>query len=107
MSIILEEIENVTVRREAYSPLIRIIGNPVSDLESTILLDMQRLEYHDDVLVHTTPKPALGETVADFIGREFNVNGKVITGMDVMLVVKAYVATMHAEHESASEPTPG
>lgn len=45
MSIILEEIEGVTVRREVYASLIRIKGNPEREMDSAVLLDLQRLEY--------------------------------------------------------------
>lgn len=106
MSIIIEEIENVTVRREVYASNIRIVGNPENTLAGAVLLDLQRLEYHDDALIHTTPLESAGETVGEFCQREFEVNGKSISGMELMLVVKQYVADLHAERVAATTSAP-
>ena len=106
MSIIIEEIEGVTVRREAFSPNIRIIGNPENTLAGVVTLDLVTLEYHDDVLTHTTPLHGAGETVGEFVQREFDINGKVITGMDVMLLIKQYVRDLHDERVAALAPAP-
>ena len=104
MTIIIEEVENVAVRREAFSDDIRIRGNPEDTMSGVILLELKTLEYHNDVLTHTTPLGSGGETVGEFVQREFNVNGKTITGMDLMLVVKQYVADLHAERVAATTP---
>ena len=106
MSIIIEEIEGVTVRREVYASNIRIIGNPENTLAGAVLLDLQRLEYHDDALIHTTPLESAGETVGEFCQRAFEINGKTITGIDVMLLIKQYVADLHAERIAAMSVTP-
>lgn len=106
MSIIIEEIENVTVRREAFSPDIRIGGNPENTMAGLVVAELQVLEYHDDVLVHRTPFGKAGETVGDFVQREFHVNGKTITGMDLMLAAKQYIVDLHAERVAALAPPP-
>ena len=76
MSIIIEEIENVTVRREAYSPNIRIVGNPENALAGAVLVDLQVLEYQNDALVHTKPMGSAGETVGEFVQRSWEIDGK-------------------------------
>ena len=106
MSVIIEEIENVTVRREAFAPNIRIVGNPENTLAGAVLVDLQILEYQDGALVHTTPMGSAGETVGEFVQRSFDINGKTITGEDMMLVVKQYVADLHAERVAALAPAP-
>ena len=105
MSIIIEEIENVTVRREVFAPTIRINGNPENTIDGTVFVEMHRLEYHDDILTHTTPLDSAGETVGIFLDREFVIGGKTITGMDVMLLIKQYVADLHAERMAARNAT--
>lgn len=104
MSIIIEEIEGVTVRVEAFAPTIRIIGNPENTLAGAVLVDLQTLTYHDDELAFTQPLASSGETVGDFIQRSWEINGKTITGMDMMLLVKQYVADLHAERVAANAP---
>ena len=106
MSVIIEEIENVTVRREVFAPLIRINGNPENTIDGTVFVEMHRLEYHDDILTHTTPLDSVGETVGMFLEREFVIGDKTITGTDVMLLIKQYVAEIHAERMQAAKPTP-
>lgn len=107
MSIILEEVHNVTVRREVFAPSIRIIANPEDMLAGAVLLELHQLEYHDDQLIHDKPLESAGETVAEFVQRSFEVNGKVITGEDVALLIKQYVADLHAERVAASaDPEP-
>ena len=106
MTIIIEEVENVAVRREAFSDDIRIRGNPEDTMSGVILLELKTLEYHNDVLTHTTPLGSGGETVGEFVQREFNVNGKTITGLDLMLTVKQYVRDLHDERIAASVPHP-
>lgn len=106
MSIIIEEIENVTVRREVFAPLIRINGNPEDTLAGTVFVEMHRLEYHDDTLTHTTPLDSVGETVGMFVERSFTVGEKTITGVEVMLLIKQYVADLHAERVAATTPAP-
>ena len=104
MAIIIEERENVTIRTEAYSPNIRIVGNPENALAGAVLVDLQILEYQNDILTHTSPASSVGETVGEFVERSWEINGKTITGMDLMLVVKQYVADLHAERVAAQAP---
>lgn len=101
MSIIIEEIENVTIRREAFSPDIRISGNPEDTMAGMVVAELQVLEYHDDALTHRTPFGKAGETVGAFVQRAFEVNGKTITGMDLMLAAKQYIVDLHAERAAA------
>ncbi len=105
MAIIIEERENVTIRTEAYSPNIRIVGNPENTMAGAVLVDLQILEYQDEQLAHTKPMGSAGETVGEFVERSWEINGKTITGMDLMLVVKQYVADLHAERVAAQAPT--
>lgn len=103
MSIILEEIENVTIRREAYAADIRIRANPVDQAAGSVSLELQTLEYHDDEFVRMDPAGIVGETVGDFAQRSFDINGKQITGLEVVLLIKQYVADLHAESEAPTE----
>lgn len=103
MSIITEEIENVTIRREVFAPTIRIVANPEDTAAGVILFDLHQLEYQDDELRHIVPLENTGETVGEFAQRTFTVGEKEITGMEVVLLIKQYVATLHAEHEAAIE----
>ena len=102
MAIIIEEKENVTVRREVYAPDIRIRANPVDEAAGSVSLEMQVLEYHDNEFVRMDAAGVVGETVGDFAQRSFDVNGKTITGLEVMLLIKQYVADLHAESEAAA-----
>ena len=43
------------------------------------------------------PLGVVGETVGEFAARVFEVNGKTITGLDVVTVVEAYTAMMYQE----------
>lgn len=103
MAIIIEEKPNVTVRRELYAPNIRIIGNPEDTLAGAILLEINQLVYHDGTLEYSKPLESAGETIADFVQRSFDIDGKTITGIDVMMVVKRYVEDLHAEREASAE----
>jgi|GEM_PF-1232761 len=104
MSIIIEEIENVTVRREVFASDICIAGNPENTAAGVVTLDLMRLEYHNDNLVNTTLLQTEGETVGDFLGREFRVNDKVITGVDMMLAIKQYVVDLYNERQAGLAP---
>ena len=106
MSIVLEEIPNVTVRREVFATNIRIVGNPENTMAGAVLLDLQRLEYHNDQLTHSTPLESAGETVGEFVERSFDIEGKTISGYEVMLLIKRYVADLHAERVAAIAPAP-
>ena len=103
MSIILEQIENVTIRREVYAADIRIRANPVDGAAGSVPLELQTLEYHDDEFVRMDAAGVVGETVGDFAQRSFDINGKQISGLDVVLLIKQYVAVLHAEREAATE----
>lgn len=99
MAIILDEKPNVTVLSELYAPDIRIKGNPVDRTAGSIHLELSRLEYHDGEFVRTDPAGSLAESVGAFAARSFEVNGKVVTGLDVIAVVERYVAVLHAESQ--------
>ncbi len=103
MAIIIEEKANVTIRREIYAADIRIRANPVDQAAGSVSLELQTLEYHDDEFVRMDPAGVVGELVGDFAARSFDINGKQITGLDVVLVIKRYVADMHAEREAPTE----
>ena len=98
MAIIIEEKSNITIRREVYAADIRIRANPVDGAAGAVILGMQTLEYHDDQFVRMEPAPPIGETVGEFAVRSFTLaGGKVISGMDVIEVIKQYVDVRHAE----------
>ena len=98
MAIIISEQQGVTIRREAYASDIHIQANPVDGSSGAVILGMQTLEYHDDVLVRMVPASPIGETVGEFAVRSFTLaGGKVITGMEVIEVIKQYVEVRHAE----------
>lgn len=103
MAIIIEEKSNVTIRREVYAADIRIRANPVDQAAGSVSLELQTLEYHDDEFVRMDPAGVVGETVGDFAQRSFDINGKQISGLDVVLLIKRYVADLHAEREAAAE----
>lgn len=103
MAIIIEEIENVTIRREVYAADIRIRANPVDEAAGSVSLELQTLEYHDDEFVRMDAAGAVGETIGAFAMRSFDVNGKTITGLEVVLLIKQYVAVLHAESEAPTE----
>jgi hypothetical protein len=103
MSIIIEEKSNVTIRREAYASDIRIRANPVDIAAGSVSLELQTLEYHDNEFVRMDPAFVVGETVGDFAARSFNIDGKVITGLEVVKLIKLYVADLHAEHQVIPE----
>ena len=103
MAVIIEEISNVTIRREAYASDIRIRANPVDEASGSVSLELQTLEYHDGEFVRMDPAGVVGELVGDFAARSFDVNGKQITGLDVVLLIKRYVADMYAEREAPTE----
>lgn len=98
MAIIIEEKTNVTIRREVYAADIRIRANPVDQAAGSVSLELQTLEYHDDEFVRMAPAGTVGELIGDFAERSFDVNGKTITGTDVILLIKRYVADLHNEH---------
>ncbi|MGE8218537.1 MAG: hypothetical protein ACN6OU_02140 [Stenotrophomonas acidaminiphila] len=100
MAIIIEEKANVTIRREVYAADIRIRANPVDQAAGSVSLELQTLEYHDDEFVRMDPAGVVGELVGNFAARSFEVNGKTITGLDVVLLIKQYVADLHAESEA-------
>ena len=62
-------------------------------------LELQTLEYHDDEFVRMDPAGIVGETIGDFAARSFDVNGKQITGLEVVQLIKQYVAVLHAEQQ--------
>lgn len=97
MAIIIEEKSNVTIRREAYASDIRIRANPVDIAAGSVSLELQTLEYHDDEFVRMDPAGSFGETIGDFAARSFDINGKTITGIEVVQLIKQYVADLHAE----------
>lgn len=104
MAIIISEHQNVTIRREAYASDIRIQANPVDGAAGAVILGMQTLEYHDDQFVRTEPASPIGETVGEFAVRSFTLaNGKVISGLEVIEVIKQYVDVRWAE---ANAPAP-
>lgn len=103
MAIIIEEKSNVTIRREVYAADIRIRANPVDQASGSVSLELQTLEYHDDEFVRMDPAGVVGELVGDFATRSFDVNGKTITGLEVVLLIKQYVADLHAEREAPAE----
>lgn len=106
MAIIIEEKVNTTIRREAYAAEIHIRANPVDQAAGSVVLEMQTLEYHDDQFVRMEPASPIGETVGEFAVRSFTLaGGKVITGMEVIEVIKQYVETRHAE-SVAPPPAP-
>ena len=102
MAIIIEEKENVTIRREVYAADIRIRANPVDHAAGSVLLELQTLEYHDDEFVRMDPAGVVGETVGNFAQRSFDVGGKTITGLEVVLLIRQYVVGLHAEREAAA-----
>lgn len=97
MAIIIEEKSNVTVRREVYAADIRIRANPVDHAAGSVSLELQTLEYHDDEFMRMDPAGVVGETVGDFAARSFDVNGKTITGLEVVLLIKQYVVDIATE----------
>lgn len=98
MAIIIEEKENVTIRREVYAADIRIRANPVDQAAGSVSLELQTLEYHDDEFVRMEPASPIGETVGEFAVRSYTLTGgKVITGMEVIEVIKQYVEVRHVE----------
>lgn len=103
MTIIIEEKSNVTIRREVYAADIRIRANPVDQAAGSVTLELQTLEYHDDEFVRMDAAGVVGETVGDFAQRSFDINGKQISGLDVVLLIKQYVADLHAESEASAE----
>ena len=103
MSIIIEEKHNVTVRREVYAADIRIRANPVDQAAGSVSLELQTLEYHADEFVRMDPAGVVGELVGDFAARSFDINGKQISGLDVVQLIKQYVADLHAESEAPTE----
>ena len=100
MAIIIEEKSNVTIRREVYAADIRIRANPVDQAAGSVSLELQTLEYHDDEFVRMDPAGIVGETVGSFATRSFDVGGKQITGLEVVQIIKQYVATLHAEQQT-------
>ncbi|MCG8275418.1 hypothetical protein [Stenotrophomonas sp. NLF4-10] len=103
MAIIIEEKTNVTIRREVYAADIRIRANPVDQAAGSVSLELQTLEYHDDEFVRMDPAGVVGELVGDFAARSFDVGGKEITGLEVVQLIKQYVADLHAEREAPAE----
>lgn len=103
MTNIIEQIENVTIRREYFAPNIRIVANPEDMGAGVILLDLQKLEYQNDELAHTTSLGSVGETVAQFTQRTFVVGDKEISGLEVALLIKQYVDILHAGQAAEEE----
>ena len=91
---------SVEVHGEAFASEIRIRANPEDTLAGSISMEMYTLEYFNDEYKRMDYKGVLGETVGDFVTREFVVNGKSITGADVVLLIKQYVADLHAEQQT-------
>ena len=106
MPIIINEQQGVAIRREAYASDIRIRANPVDQAAGSVILEMQALEYHDNQFVRMEPASPIGETVGEFAVRSFTLaGGKVITGMEVIEVIKQYVDMRYAE-SIAPPPAP-
>lgn len=103
MAIIIDEQDGVSKRREVYAAAIHIHGNPVDKGAGSIQLDIATLHYYDGEFDRMTPSITLGELVGDFASREFTVDGKTITGLDVVRVVEQYTSDMHAAHVAATE----
>lgn len=101
MAIIIDERQGVTIRREVYAADIRIRANPVDTAAGVVQLELQSIEYHDDEFVRMDPLGSAGETVGDFLTRSFDIGGKVITGGEVMMLIKQYVVDLHGEHAAA------
>lgn len=91
---------NVEVHGEAFASEIRIRANPEDTLAGSISMEMYTLEYFNDEFKRMDYKGVLGETVGNFATREFDINGKTITGADVILLIKRYVADLHNEHNN-------
>lgn len=89
---------NVEVHGEAFASEIRIRANPEDTLAGSISMEMYTLEYFDEVYRRMDYRGVLGETVGQFATRTFDVNGKTITGADVILLIKRYVADLHNEY---------
>ena len=92
--------KNVEVRREDYAAEIKIRANPVDTLSGAITMEMHSLEYFNGEFERMDPKGNLGETVGSFAQRTFKINGKTITGVDVIHLIKQYVADLHAEQQT-------
>ncbi|HBN54761.1 MAG TPA: hypothetical protein DD456_12265 [Stenotrophomonas sp.] len=103
MAITIEERQNVHVMREAYAADIRIRANPVDTAAGSISMELHQLEYWDDEFERMDPIGTIGETVGDFAQRTFEIDGKTITGMEVVKLIKQYVADLHAEREAHTE----
>ncbi len=97
MGYILETKPGVEISVELYAPVINIRGNPEDKMAGSILMELHKLEYHGEQFVRMDPLANVGEAVADFVQRTFNVNGKEITGYDVMLVVEQYAAMIYED----------
>lgn len=103
MAIEIEVLQNVKVSREYYASDIRIRANPVDEAAGSISMEMFRLEYFNDEFERMDPAGIAGETVGEFAQRSFDVGGKTITGLEVVKLIKQYVAVLHAEKEAATE----
>lgn len=109
VAIVISESKNVQRKVEGYAPDIRIRSNPADKLAGSIQMDIHPIEYLDGEFSRMEPSSigTIGETIGDFVQREFLVNGKTITGWDVMMLVMQYTEVLHAEHIAASEQPAG
>ncbi len=90
----MEELVGVTVRREPYASDIRIKAHPEDTAAGSISMEIHRLEYFDDTFERMDPIATIGETVGDFMQREFVVGEKTITGEEIVSVIKQYVLVL-------------
>ena len=90
----MEELVGVTVRREPYASDIRIRANPEDTEAGSISMEIHRLEYFDDTSERMDHIATIGETVGDFMQREFVVGDKTITGVEIVSVIKQYVLVL-------------
>lgn len=97
MAILIEERFGVHIEHELFAANISIRANPVDESAGSVSLDLFKLEYWDGEFRRMDSIGTVGETVADFASRTFEVNGKSITGMDVALLIKQYVNDLNSE----------
>ena len=90
----MEELVGVTDRREPNASEIRIRANPEDTEAGSISMEIHRLEYFDDTFERMDHIATIGETVGDFMQREFVVGDKTITGVEIVSVIKQYVLVL-------------
>lgn len=105
MALKIKQKSGVEFSTELYAPAIHIRGNPEDKPAGSIQLELVELEYRDEEFVRMIPLGVVGETVGDFAAREFEVNGKTITGLDIVAAVEQYTAEMYQERfDGESDP---